>query len=365
MDIAPSPKYSNSKFPLFPPTTEPERAQSIVRSSSPTDEQGRYWHWDKLRKLTPPQDWSVEEWWAGMKWVRNRQGRHLPFVATSGAPFVLVTPACVHAQLSWLDQKLGRRGVPIRYHLDDEGWGDLAADSRKQEAKYSTVLEGAGFESESPESFLQADRKPLPVDEGTLRNSCKALEYIRENSHSELTPEGLRELHRILVLNSSGSPRVSGRFRAGTEDASFLETDQTNLWHDPPMAAELEERVFRICSFANSDPGLGAPIHPIVRSILLHLIFLYDRPFSLANGRLARVLFYWSMLKNGYKLAELVSISEVLAAAPGQYERSFRYVISDENDATYFVIHQLDVLIKALQNLGGRLEGEGSPVEVK
>jgi Fic family protein len=75
---------------------------------------------------------------------------------------------------------------------------------------------------------------------------------------------------------------------------------------------------------------------------------LYDQPFAVANGRLARALFYWNMLRNGYELVTLLSISQVLLSACAQYERSFRYVVTDENDATYFVIYHLDILIKAL-----------------
>ena len=103
---------------------------------------------------------------------------------------------------------------------------------------------------------------------------------------------------------------------------------------------------------------MGDSIHPIIVSVLLHLMLLYDQPFAVANGRLARVLFYWHMLKSGYALVELLSVSRVLAAAPRHYERSFRYVVSDENDATYFVIYQLDVIIKALQNFRVYLERE-------
>ena len=106
MEITLPPKYSHSQFPLFPPTTDAERGHEIVRASRPTDEQGRYWHWNKLRHQKPPQGWSVEEWWAGMKWVRNKKSRILPFIGTSGSPFMLVLPACIQAQLQWLDRNL-------------------------------------------------------------------------------------------------------------------------------------------------------------------------------------------------------------------------------------------------------------------
>lgn len=343
MDITAPPKYSNSRFPLFPPTTSPERGQWIARSSMPADDQGRYWHWDKLKDLPPPQDWSVEEWWAGMKWARNRDGRNLPFVGKNGAAFILLTPACVMAQLNWLEQNL-RRANPI--FEDGSGRNSFAAEVRKVEATCSCVLDGVAEKAAVPESFLGEGREPRNDDEWMVHNNHRALEHIRRRAGDELTPELMLELHRLLTLHPLVDPSLGGRLRTEEDGAALQGSDP---WHEPPAAAGLEERVFRLCSFANTPAGMGGGIHPIICSVLLHLLVLYDQPFAFANGRLGRALFYWSMFKSGYELAELLSISKIMAAASGQYERSFRYVVSDENDATYFVIHQLDILIKAFQ----------------
>jgi hypothetical protein len=50
-------------------------------------------------------------------------------------------------------------------------------------------------------------------------------------------------------------------------------------------------------------PGMQVPavfIHPVMRAITLHFWLAYDHPFCDGNGRTARALFYWSMLKQGY-----------------------------------------------------------------
>ena len=77
----------------------------------------------------------------------------------------------------------------------------------------------------------------------------------------------------------------------------------------------------------------------------------YDHPFVDGNGRTARALFYWSMAREKYWLIEFVSISKIIKEAPIQYARSFLHTESDDNDTTYFVIHQLDVIQKAIQAL--------------
>lgn len=75
------------------------------------------------------------------------------------------------------------------------------------------------------------------------------------------------------------------------------------------------------------------------------------RPFVDGNGRTARALFYWSMARAGYWLMEYVSISRLLRQAPARYSRAYLHAETDDNDATYFVIHQLDTIERAIQAL--------------
>jgi Fic family protein len=97
-------------------------------------------------------------------------------------------------------------------------------------------------------------------------------------------------------------------------------------------------------------------VHPVVRAILLHFWLAYDHPFVDGNGRTARALFYWSMLRQGYWLFEFISISQILLQAPAQYATSFLHTETDENDATYFLNHQCDVIRRATANLHAYIE---------
>jgi Fic family protein len=69
------------------------------------------------------------------------------------------------------------------------------------------------------------------------------------------------------------------------------------------------------------------------------------------------------MLREGYWLFEFISISAILKKASAQYGRSYLYAETDENDATYFVVFQLDVILRALQALEKYLEKKTRQVE--
>lgn len=103
--------------------------------------------------------------------------------------------------------------------------------------------------------------------------------------------------------------------------------------------------------FANEGDGGERFIHPVVRAILLHFWLAYDHPFEDGNGRTARILFFWSMHRSGYWLAEYLPISRLIRAAPAQYGRAFLESESDEGDTTYFLLHQLRVIERAIQDL--------------
>ena len=89
----------------------------------------------------------------------------------------------------------------------------------------------------------------------------------------------------------------------------------------------------------------------MVKAIALHFMLGYDHPFCDGNGRTARALFYWAMARQGYWLAEFISISTIIKTSPAQYGKAFLHTESDDNDLTYFLIHQLDVIHKAITAL--------------
>ena len=105
-----------------------------------------------------------------------------------------------------------------------------------------------------------------------------------------------------------------------------------------------------LCSFANA--GDDQPfIHPALRAILIHFMIGYDHPFIDGNGRAARALFYWAMSRHHYWMMEFTSISTILRNAPAKYARSYLYTETDANDTTYFIVYQLEVILRAIASL--------------
>jgi len=62
------------------------------------------------------------------------------------------------------------------------------------------------------------------------------------------------------------------------------------------------------------------------------------------------------MAAQGYWLIEYTSISRIIKAAPSKYNRAYLYTETDDNDATYFVLNQLGVIVRAIRDLHEYLE---------
>ena len=75
----------------------------------------------------------------------------------------------------------------------------------------------------------------------------------------------------------------------------------------------------------------------------------FIHPFVDGNGRTARALFYWYLLKNGYWLTEYLSISRLIVKSKAQYARAYQYTEMDDNDLTYFIDYNVKKINQALR----------------
>lgn len=159
----------------------------------------------------------------------------------------------------------------------------------------------------------------------------------------------LLQIHRLMTENTLDDPKDSGRFR--TDDTVVVQNSLTGeIVHTPPSFVEIPEFVKRLGDFVNKDED-GSFIHPIIKAITAHFMLAYVHPFVDGNGRTARAVFYWYMLKKGYWLTEYLSISRVIYRTKSSYENAFLYAETDRRDIGYFLSYNLRVLEIAFNDL--------------
>jgi Fic family protein len=130
----------------------------------------------------------------------------------------------------------------------------------------------------------------------------------------------------------------------------FLQATNDQVIYTPPDYNLLPPLIFDFCNYANSNND-DLFIHPIVRASLLHFLIGYIHPFADGNGRTARAIFYWSLIKQGYWLIEFMPISRTISNAPSKYSRAYLYTENDENDFSYFLRYMLQAINLAMTDL--------------
>jgi len=311
--------------------------------------EGEYYHWDELRHRTPPPGLTPRQWWAGVKLARQHLGKPVALRDKEGEPFLYGLPDSVHKLLHGIDRDAAG-GIQMAEEVTNPGTRDrYIINSLIEESITSSQLEGASTTSDVAKEMIRSGRKPADKSEQMILNNYMAMRYVQQNVARPLTPEMVFTLHRIVTDGTLDDDAKAGCLRIAADNV-VVEDGMGNILHVPPPAEQLEQRLQTMCRFANEDSP-DVFVHPVVRAIVLHFWIGYDHPFVDGNGRTARALFYWSMLAQGYWLAEYVSISRILREAPGQYGRSFAYSECDGNDLTYFLIYQLKVFRRAINDL--------------
>ncbi|OGT03166.1 MAG: filamentation induced by cAMP protein fic [Gallionellales bacterium RBG_16_57_15] len=343
------------KLPLTPPdlntllsnVTGRDIANAIQNRSKILD--NHYLHWDQIRRRPPPDGLTTESWWVALKFARNTLYRQLPLLNKTGEPFVLAMPEPVLVHLHHIDQEAGGKIISSasKNIASIEHQQRYLINSFIEEAITSSQLEGASTTRKVAEIMLRQGRKPRDHSERMIFNNYRAMETIRGMQKDQITPERILELHAILTEYTLDDPMDAGRLRH-SDDVQVIDNRDGTIIHQPPTYTELPDRLKRLCDFANLDESNSPFIHPVVRAILLHFMIGYDHPFVDGNGRTARALFYWSMARSGYGLMEYISISHFLRKAPAQYVRAYLHTETDDNDTSYFVIHQLEIIRRAI-----------------
>ncbi len=317
------------------------------------DPKGRYLPWNEFK-------WRVEKGddelgaWIATKFARNAISKKLFLLQGEGKQhFSYCIPDSLFAQLHAIDKMTGGG-----QELSDGSFLSASDKSRYliksllEEAITSSQLEGASTTREVAKEMLEKNLAPKDKSQLMILNNYRLMKKALEQKNAELSIDFILELHQIATYQAIENQAASGELR---KDNSIFISDLygENTFH-PPDWKTLQDRLRNLCNFANTDHSHNDPanfIHPIVKAIILHFMIAYIHPFGDGNGRTARAIFYWSMLRSGYWLFEYVSISKLIQEKRGAYDQAFIYTETDEFDLTYFLYNQVTTIQNAVQSL--------------
>ena len=323
---------------------ETDILQVLELSAPEATQKKRYFCWDELQYRPSPAGLNSASWWAGVK-LHRRLGRlPVPLCDAQGKAFSFSLMPQILSLLHDIDNHFG-----ILPHSADGKRKYITYHSAiTDEAIMSSVLEGAVVTRAEAQEMLRQNRPALNEHERMVRNNYRTMKYLLGNRQQDLSPDTVLDLHRQMTEDTLDNPAMCGCLRSSADNVRVENTITGEVIHTPPPAEQLPERLEQMCAFAN---GAGGYIHPVLRAVILHFWLAYDHPFVDGNGRTARALFYWAMIRGGYDMAEYISISREIDRHPKRYYLSFQKTEWDEGDLNYFIFDQLHTIIEAVQTL--------------
>mgnify|MGYP001563309278 CR=1 FL=1 len=309
-----------------------------------------YIYWDKFKYVCKLDSISPEIAWSFLRVSRNYRKRKIPLIDTKGNYFGYWLPDSFLKELHYLDQHASGEILVDHPDVPAREKERFLVSSVMEEAIASSQLEGAVTTRKVAKEMLRFGKKPENHAQQMCYNNYSTIRHIKDTIDKPLSIELLNSFQASMTKNTLDDPDTSGRFRTNKDDPIEVVSQEGETLHIPPPPDELQKRMEQLCKYANENDN-DEFTHPVVKAIILHFWLAYVHPFVDGNGRTARALFYWYMLKNKYWLTEYLSISRIIKRAPSQYYKAFLYSEKDEQDITYFLSFHLRAIHLAIEEL--------------
>ncbi len=311
-----------------------------------------YAHWDEFRYKLMPENTTKEYLWALIKFFRVERYRPFRF---ADIKFVYSLLDEMLKQLHFFDKssagqiKVGEEFIIGGESIKIEGKERYIISSLMEEAIASSQLEGAATTRKVAKEILRLNKKPRSHSEKMIVNGYKTMSRLRELKDKPLTVDMIIELQREITRDTLKDKSDEGKLRDSNDVVVGDQFIPDKIYYHPPDYKEIPKLIQEFCEFANNDDPKSF-MHPIIKGIILHFLIGYIHPFNDGNGRTARTVFYWYVLKQGYWLFEYMSVSRILLRSKKRYGLAYLYTETDDNDLTYFIKYNMNAIQEALED---------------
>ena len=282
--------------------TEPlEKLKAIIEKNN-----DKYSYWSDVKYQRTPDGISNKELWCYIK--ASRKAKRMIVWKKYGIS-ISITNA-MQRMCHEFDMNFGGSWGSSSI-IPAENKEQYLISSLMEEAISSSQMEGAATTRKVAKEMLRKSLSPQDKSQQMIFNNYQTIRFITQHINTPLSSGLLQQIHVLMTEKTLENPADAGRYR--TNDEVVVEDAISHeVVHTPPPYEDILPFIEDLCTFFNeNNPKVF--IHPIIRGIIIHFMIAYMHPFVDGNGRTARALFYWYMLKSGYWLTEYLSISRVIA----------------------------------------------------
>ena len=315
----------------------------------------KYLHYDQLRHRVASKE-ELEQLWWGLHFARMLSAKWLDLKMEGDTQLAVPAPkinitSVMQKSCSIVDRLTSSAAEAERrekFNADNYLMTELTA----AESIASSQLEGAATTSRVALEMIKLGRHPRDDSEKMIIGNYRMMQYVSERGDTPFDVQDILHLQSVAVGGIDDERYSPGELRRSTDDVVVVDHEQ-NIVHTPIAAEHLESALRKLCIFINTPHESAEDesyLHPLIKAAIIHFMIGYLHPFRDGNGRTARALFYWYMLKCGYSAFRYISISKLLKNAPSKYVKAYLYTETDELDLTYFVDYQCEIISRAVRD---------------
>lgn len=322
----------------------------ISRANSP-----KYLYWDKVSHIEAPDDLSSEESWFLIRQIRSLSSSFTVIKSEDNKKFMWYRLNKLDEYLHKIDFFTGGQMFASHNVHQDVHQHKFLGRGILEEAIASSQIEGANTTRSVAKKMILEKRAPRNRSELMILNNYKVMKNLEEEyKDSDLSRDLLFRIHADITEKDPEIPEEDkNRFRLDKDE--IVVHDNERIAHIPPKSKFLEKEIDNLIEYAN-DKGDESFVHPVLKAITLHFWIGYLHPFTDGNGRLARSIFYWYLLKKGYWSMLLIPISTVIKKSRKQYDDAYLYAEQDGLDLTYFIDYNIRKMIQAIEEFSNYVD---------
>jgi len=321
----------------------PELEQLIKRA------QRDYLYWDKFKYLKMPSGISSEQAWSYLKLNRTSQRERTPVKAIDGGYFTFMITKSMYHDISTIDSNTSSGILGSQSHkLNASERNQLLVSSLTEEAIASSQIEGANTSRKVAKEMLLSQRKARTRSEQMIINNYQVMQRLMDWKDSDLSVDMLLDIQKTVTEGTLDDEKDSGRLRIDSDEIKVMNPVTGEVAFTPPSEEMMRSELQRLITYANTLEAHDEFIHSVVKACVLHFWLAYLHPFVDGNGRTARAIFYWFMLKRNYLAFQYLSVSRAIKKSKAQYDAVFVYTEKDDNDLSYFLAYNLRIVVRSI-----------------
>lgn len=319
----------------------------VTRNNTP-----KYKSWKEIKKSTHiPRGMNAEEAFYFLTFFRKTASKQTPIKNKEGKYFIWEELSRFRFFFEGFAKDFGT-------HISKSDiFGEKKDLQRKKifegiidESIASSQMEGAIITREEGRKLLKSGRTPKTNSEKMVCNNYKTILKIENDwKHISMSEGLLLKIQESLTTKTLKERDHEGRLRKDSDNIVVGNKFSGDVAFIPPKEKSMRKELLRLLDFANDELETNEYFGDLPKAILLHFWIAYLHPFCDGNGRTARAIFYWYLLRNNYPYIGFLPLSTRIRKSKTSYEKAFLLTEQDNSNLTYFfdyIIRQMELSIK-------------------